>query len=190
MNMGIWIVDASNQFFIRGSHIETSFQKYGVVTPFFAIGRFCTPHSICLNIGFCQGSFVLKFFLCNHSHCVESVQILRISPYSVRMRENTDQKILRIRTLFTQWVLSTEIRYSSFLKKILVFRKICFKVKVLETFKIYSGCHIKTCQSLKRSAISKISSTLFQKNLGFKMKPLSQSACFPVLRQKPTQILP
>ena len=31
-------------------------------------------------------------------------EILRISPYSVRMRENTDQKKLRIWTLFTQWV--------------------------------------------------------------------------------------
>ena len=47
-------------------------------------------------------------------HCVKSVQrrsffwsvssrILRISPYSVRMWENTDQKKLRIWTLFTQW---------------------------------------------------------------------------------------
>ena len=30
---------------------------------------------------------------------------LRITPYSVRMRENTDQKKLRIWTLFTQWCL-------------------------------------------------------------------------------------
>ena len=30
-------------------------------------------------------------------------EILRISPYSVRLRENTDQKKLRIGTLFTQW---------------------------------------------------------------------------------------
>ena len=55
-------------------------------------------------------------------HCVKCVQIrsflwsvfshirteygemLRISPYSVRMRENTDQKNLRIWTLFTQWI--------------------------------------------------------------------------------------
>ena len=28
-----------------------------------------------------------------------------ISPYSVRMQENTDQKILHIWTLFTQWIL-------------------------------------------------------------------------------------
>ena len=54
------------------------------------------------------------------THCVKSVQIpsnfwsvfprirteygeiLRISPYSVRMRENAEQKLLRIWTRFTQ----------------------------------------------------------------------------------------
>ena len=36
-------------------------------------------------------------------HRVKSVQIRSISPYSVRMRENTNQKLLRIWTLFTQW---------------------------------------------------------------------------------------
>ena len=30
-------------------------------------------------------------------------EILSISPYSARMRENKDQKKLRIRTLFKQW---------------------------------------------------------------------------------------
>ena len=61
--------------------------------------------------------------VCIQHHCVKSVQIRsifrflfsciwteygeirRISPYSVRMRENTDQQILRIWTLFTQCVL-------------------------------------------------------------------------------------
>ena len=56
-------------------------------------------------------------------HCVESIQIrtffwsvfsgtraeyghlLRKSPYSVRIRENTDQKKLRIWTIFTQCLL-------------------------------------------------------------------------------------
>ena len=33
----------------------------------------------------------------------EGYWILRVSPYSVRMWENTDQKKLRIWTLFTQW---------------------------------------------------------------------------------------
>ena len=32
-------------------------------------------------------------------------EILRISPYSARMRENTDQKKLRTWTLLTQWKL-------------------------------------------------------------------------------------
>ena len=62
-------------------------------------------------------------------HCVESVQILsffwslfsrirteygkmlRISPYSVRMQENTDQKKLRIWTLFTQRTLVSIISF-------------------------------------------------------------------------------
>ena len=44
------------------------------------------------------------------SHCVKSIQIWSFSgpyfPYSVRMRENTDQKKLPIWKLFTQWVVS------------------------------------------------------------------------------------
>ena len=46
-------------------------------------------------------------------HCVKSFQIRTeygeiqsISPYSVRMRENTDKKLLRIWTLFTQCCVS------------------------------------------------------------------------------------
>ena len=47
-------------------------------------------------------------------------------------------------------VHSTKKRYSSFLKKVFFFQKICFKV--LKQFKISSDCHIKTCRSFKRSA--------------------------------------
>ena len=36
-------------------------------------------------------------------------QIRSISPYSVRIRENTDQKKLRIWTLFTQWYFEIEV---------------------------------------------------------------------------------
>ena len=36
----------------------------------------------------------------------EYVEIRSISPYSVRMWENTDQKLLRIWTLFTKWTCS------------------------------------------------------------------------------------
>ena len=44
-------------------------------------------------------------------------------------------------------VLSTKKRYSSFLKRVCVFQKIYFKVKVLKSFKISNDCHIKTCRS-------------------------------------------
>ena len=62
---------------------------------------------------------------------------------------------------FSILVLSTKKLYSSFLKKVFVFLKICFKVKVLKTSKVFTDCHIKTCWSLKRRAILKIPSTVF-----------------------------
>ena len=76
-------------------------------------------------------------------------------------------------------VLSTKKCFSSFLKKVFVFQKIYFRVKVLKTFKIPIDCHIKTCLSLKMRAIRKISSTVFRQtfalSVGFKMKPLQKS---------------
>ena len=76
-------------------------------------------------------------------------------------------------------VLSTKKCFSSFLKKVFVFQKIYFRVKVLKTFKIPNDCHIKTCLSLKLRAIRKISSTVFRQtfalSVGFKMKPLRKS---------------
>ena len=59
---------------------------------------------------------------------------------------------------FSNLVLSTKELSSRFLKKALVFQKICFKV--LKTFKISSDCHMKTCRSLKRRAILKIPCTV------------------------------
>ena len=44
---------------------------------------------------------------------------------------------------FSILVLSSEKRYYNFLKKVFLFHKICFIVKVLKTFKISSDCHIK-----------------------------------------------
>ena len=80
---------------------------------------------------------------------------------------------------FSISVLSTKKRYSSFLKKVLVFQKICFKAKVLKMFKVSTDCHIKTCWSLKRRASSKIPSTFFRRayalSVGFKIKPLRKS---------------
>ena len=90
-------------------------------------------------------------------------------------------------------VVSTKKRFSSFLKKIFAFQKICFKVKVLKTFETFTDCHIKTCRSLKRRAILKIPSTIFYKNLycfrWFKNKN-SKKKLFQMLSQKLTQVLP
>ena len=63
--------------------------------------------------------------------------------------------------VFSILVVSTKKRFSSFLKKVFVFQKICFKVKVLKTFETFTDCDIKTCRSLKRKAILKIPSTSF-----------------------------
>ena len=57
--------------------------------------------------------------------------------------------------------LSTNRWYSSFLKKVFVFWKICFKVEVLKTFKISIYFYIKTYRCLKRRDILKIPSTVF-----------------------------
>ena len=62
---------------------------------------------------------------------------------------------------FQTLVVSTEKRYSSFLKKVFVFQKICFKVKVLKKFETFTGRHIKACRSLKRRTILKIPSIVF-----------------------------
>ena len=57
--------------------------------------------------------------------------------------------------------LSTKKRYSRFLKNVFIFQETYFKVKVLKTPKIFTDCHIKTCQPLKLRVILKIPSTLF-----------------------------
>ena len=82
---------------------------------------------------------------------------------------------------FSILVLSTKKRYSSFLKKAFDFQKVCFKVKVLKTFKFSTDFRIKTCRSLKRRANLKIPSS--------KIKPLKK-AISSVKTKKPTQILP
>ena len=73
----------------------------------------------------------------------------------------SDMVVLYGNDAFSLLVLSTKKRYSSFLKKVFVFQKICFKVKVLKTFETFTDYHIKTCRSLKRRAILKIPSTVF-----------------------------
>ena len=66
-------------------------------TEFFLVRIF--PHSDWIRIGTIW-SFFWSVFSCIWT---EYGEIRSISPYSVRMWENTDQKKLRILTLFTQW---------------------------------------------------------------------------------------
>ena len=89
-------------------------------------------------------------------------------------------------------VLSTKKQYSSFSEKVFLFQKICFKVKVLKTFKIFTDFHIKTWRSLKQTAILKIPSTAFERNLCFFCCiwiETPKKRRFPNSRQKRTQIL-
>ena len=79
----------------------------------------------------------------------------------------SDRAVSYENVTFSILVLSIKIWYSSFFKKVFVFQKIYFKVKVLKTFKISSDCHMKICRFLKRRAILKIPSTVFWKNLCF-----------------------
>ena len=58
--MYIWAIGILNQLFILkfilDSYTQIKFLKNEVVggkRPFFVMGPFCTPHSVCLNIGFC-----------------------------------------------------------------------------------------------------------------------------------------
>ena len=57
------------------------------------------------------------------------------------------------------------------------------EVKVLKSFKISTDYHIKTCRSLKRTAILKIPGTDFRRiytlSVGFKMKTLKKSVFQP-----------
>ena len=73
----------------------------------------------------------------------------------------SDMAVLYENDAFSTLVLSVNKMFSSFLKKIFVFQKIFFKVKVLKSFKISTDCHIKICRSFKRRAILKIPSTVF-----------------------------
>ena len=102
----------------------------------------------------------------------------------------SDRAILFGIFAFSVFVLSTK---KAHLKKIFVFQEISFKLKVLKLSKISSDCHIKTCRSLKRRAILKIASAVFQTNLCsfcWLKEKTSNKKRFHVLRQKPTQSLP
>ena len=94
--------------------------------------------------------------------------------HSISLTLASDMTVFYGNDAFSILLLSTKKRHSIFLKKAFIFQKICFKFKVLKTFKISTACHIKTCRSLKWRAILKMSSILFKRTyalyVGFKMK--------------------
>ena len=104
----------------------------------------------------------------------------------------SDMAVLYGNDAFSILVCRTKKRCSSFLKNVFIFQRICFKFKVLKTFKHFTNHHIKTCRSLKRRAILKIPSTVFQKKLFsfcWVEDETSKKKRSPVLRRKLTQIL-
>ena len=76
-------------------------------------------------------------------------------------------------------MLSTKKWYSSFLKKVLLFLKIYFKVKVLKMFKIFTDCHIKSMPISQTEGYFSFFRT-YALSVGFKME-ISNKKCFPVL---------
>ena len=92
---------------------------------------------------------------------------------------------------FSILIFSTQKRYSDFFKKVFGL-KVCFKTKVLKIFKVSSDCHIKTCQSFKRSAILKIPKIIFRRtyalSVHFKIIPLNKA--ISSVKTKPTKIFP
>ena len=76
---------------------------------------------------------------------------------------------------FSVIMFSTKKSCSSFLKKVFAFQKICFKVKVLKTFKIFSDCHIKKHADLSNGGLFGKSLAPFLRktyalSVGFNMK--------------------
>ena len=109
-------------------------------------------------------SLVKSFFLYTCSTKVKSRFVVAILFVLTLV---SDSAVLNGNDVLSILVVSTKNWYTSFLQKVSVFQKICSKVKLLKTFETFTDCHIKACRSLKRRAIQKIYSTVFQKNLCF-----------------------
>ena len=89
----------------------------------------------------------------------------------------SDMVVLYGDDAFSILALSTKKSYSSFLTKVFVFQKICFKVKLLKTFQKF---YIKKHADLSKGELFwKSLEQLFRRTyalfVGFKMKPLRQS---------------
>ena len=99
------------------------------------------------------------WYISNNSY--KMVDKILVKKWLFALKSAYDMAGLYENDAFLIFVLSTKKLYSSLLKKVFIFEKICFKVKVLKSFKFFTDCHIKTCQYLKRLAIYKIPSLVF-----------------------------
>ena len=104
----------------------------------------------------------------------------------------SDRAVLHGNDVFSILVVSSKKQYSSYLKKVFVFQKICLKVKVLKTFESFTDCHVKNMLISQTEGyfespyyICRITYALF---VGFKME--TKKKRFQSLRQKPPQVLP
>ena len=77
-----------NKIFEKGKYLVTG------KTPFFVIGPFCTPHAICLNIGFWQSSFAVLYGNVMLPILVLSTKktVLQVFKKGLRFSENLFQK--------------------------------------------------------------------------------------------------
>ena len=84
--------------------------------------------------------------------------------------------VLQEKDAFLILVLPTKNGYPSFLKKVFVFQKICFKVEVMKTFKFSTDCHIKHADLPNGGLFLKSLALFFRRiyalSVSFKMKPL------------------
>ena len=65
INMDIWVLVQQINFLFEVLKLKQNFRKSKEVTGktlFFVIGAFCTPHFICLDIGFWQSNFFMEIF--------------------------------------------------------------------------------------------------------------------------------
>ena len=75
------------------------------------------PQSVAILTGIIHISIIITWMFLHPKYCVKNVQIRSSGPYSVRMQENTNQKLLRIWTTLTQWNLRATVQsYLSLIK--------------------------------------------------------------------------
>ena len=95
-----------------------------------------------LNRAFCQcvKSVQIRSFFWSLFSCIrtEYGYLWSKSPYSVRMQENTDQKHLRIWTLFTQCAFRKDVDYNQKCGKSLPVKNLGFQ-SVLKVLQVYSS---------------------------------------------------